>query len=159
PKEHCAMSTFPNLPGVQIQEVLLGSPPIAGVGTSTAGFVGKAPDAAVPADSAAMLIPSYDQFKSTYVNAPTRTTQLSRAVRGFFGNGGTECYIVNVKVEGGGAPNPGDTAAIEAGVDLLGQRDDIEIIAAPGSWSKSISDYLSTQAKNLGDRVAILDSP
>src|SRR5271165_2192770 len=135
------MATFPNLPGVKIDEVLLGSPPIAGVGTSTAGFVGKAPDTTVAADTLPVQITSFDQFKATYVNAATRSTSLSRAVRGFFGNGGVECYVVNVKVEGGATPSAADTASIEAGIDLLGQRDDIEIIAAPGSYSKSISDY------------------
>ena len=153
------MATFPNLPGVKIQEVLLGSPPIAGVGTSTAGFVGKAPDAAVAVDTVPVQITSFDQFKATYVGAATRSTNLSRAVRGFFGNGGTECFVVNVKVEGLGNPNAADTTAIEAGIDLLGQRDDIQIIATPGSWSKSISDYLSAQAGLLRDRVAILDAP
>jgi phage tail sheath protein FI len=153
------MATFPNLPGVKIQEVLLGSPPIAGVGTSTAGFVGAAPDAAVAVDAVPVQITSFDQFKATYVNAATRSTQLSRAVRGFFANGGTECYVVNTKVEGGGAPAAGDVTTLEAAIDLLGKRDDIQIIAAPGSWSKSISDYLSAQAVLLRDRVAILDSP
>src|SRR5579871_3999898 len=105
------MGTFLNLPGVKIQEVSLGAPPIVGVGTSTAGFVGKAPNANVPKDTAAFQITSYDQFLLTYVNPVdgtgalthppkvTRSTSLSRAVRGFFSNGGTECYVVNVQDE------------------------------------------------------------
>jgi phage tail sheath protein FI len=36
-------TTFPTLPGVKIKEIALSGPPITGVGTSTAGFVGVAP--------------------------------------------------------------------------------------------------------------------
>ena len=150
------MATFPNLPGVKIQEVPLGSPPIVGVGTSTAGFVGKAPDATLAVDTSPVQITSIDQFLATYVNAATRSTGLSRAVRGFFSNGGTECYVVNVGVE---APDATNAATVNTGIDLLGLRDDIEIIAAPGSYATQVSNHLSDQAKLLRDRVAILDAP
>jgi phage tail sheath protein FI len=162
---------FANLPGVKIQEVALGAPPIVGVGTSTAGFVGKAPNAKLAIDTAAVQITSYDQFLLTYVNPVdssgnltnpplvTRSTSLSRAVRGFFSNGGTECYVVNVKDEADDAAGAATITAVEAGIDLLGLRDDIEIIAAPGSYNKQIADYLTKQAKSLTDRVAILDPP
>ncbi len=145
-----------NLPGVKILEVPLGAPPIVGVGTSTAGFVGKAPDAAVANDTAPVQITSYDQFKATYVNAAVRSTSLSRAVKGFFSNGGTLCYVVNVGAE---APDATNQTKVQDGIDLLGKRDDIEIIAAPGSYFKGVADYLTLQASTLPDSVAILDPP
>src|SRR3954467_8936506 len=115
---------FPNTPGVQILEVRLGSPPLAGVGTSTAGFVGKAPMAGRFLD-VARLVTSADQFVADYINeetpsnppAPaTVSTALSHAVFGFFENGGTTCYVVNV-----GSDTPSD---IVAGIKLLEPIDD-----------------------------------
>src|SRR5690349_4010906 len=101
-----------NLPGVKIQEVLLSAPPIVGVSTSIAGFVGTAPKSDRFADQA-RLVTSADQFTADYIFAPPATgttdpetrdktqdatvsTDLSRAVFGFFANGGSACYIVNV---------------------------------------------------------------
>jgi hypothetical protein len=49
--------------------------------------------------------------------------------------------------------------AVKVGIDLLGRRDDIQIIAAPGSYFLDIANYLTAQAKLLTDRVAILDPP
>src|SRR5262249_40427818 len=105
-------NTLLNLPGVRIQEVLLSAPPIVGVSTSVAGFVGTAPKADRFVDQA-VLITSADQFVANYVFAPpaadstdpetrdktqdaTVSTDLSRAVFGFFANGGAACYVVNI---------------------------------------------------------------
>lgn len=179
-------ATFAFLPGVRIQEVQLGAPPISGVGTSTAGFVGMAPNKKLAVDKTPVQITSMDQFTLTYVNPidkdekltfpplVTRSTSLSRAVRGFFSNGGTKCYVVNVGVEAADTPPVGPPtvppalptpptaatiSAVQAGIDLLAQRDDIQVIAAPGSYVKAITNHLTAQAKLLTDRVAILDPP
>jgi len=159
-------TTFTNLPGVRIQEVRLGAPPIAGVGTSTAGFVGKAPVQPgnlppVRFKNVARLVTSTDQFLADYVRDPAfpddetkgaqSNTDLGAAVLGFFQNGGTECYVVNVD---------SDVATdVTAGLDLLAKIEDIDIIAAPGHTSNTVYSALKTQAEETRNRIAILDPP
>jgi len=145
---------FPNTPGVQIKEVMLGAPPIAGVGTSTAGFVGKAPKAG-QFPNVARLVTSADQFTAEYIGtdvaAATRSTALSRAVSGFFLNGGTACYVVNIDSD---AP-----ADVVTALKLLEVIDEVAIIAAPGHTAANVYNALEDQADSTGDRVAILDPP
>jgi uncharacterized protein len=159
------MSTvFTNLPGVRIQEVRLGAPPIAGVGTSTAGFVGKAPTVGPPParfKNVLHLVTSADQFINEYLKDPAApedatkgaqdSTNLSFAVLGFFQNGGTECYVVNTDSD-----TPAD---IVAGIKLLETREEIDIIAAPGMTDVTVYQALEDQAKSTGNRFAILDPP
>lgn len=144
-------TTFLTLPGVRIQEVRLSGPPIVGVGTSTAGFVGTAPKSG-QFTNIARLVTSADQFANDYIVDATTSTTLSYAVQGFFQNGGTECYVVNTD----------STAAadIVSGIKLLEVLTDVEIIAAPGSSTNStVSAELEGQASRTGDRFAILDAP
>jgi phage tail sheath protein FI len=136
---------------VRIQEVRLSGPPIVGVGTSTAGFVGTAPKSG-QFTNIARLVTSADQFANDYIVDATTSTTLSYAVQGFFQNGGTECYVVNTD----------STAAadIVSGIKLLEVLTDVEIIAAPGSSTNStVSAELEGQASRTGDRFAILDAP
>ncbi len=143
-------TTFPTLPGVKIKEVQLSGPPISGVGTSTAGFVGKSPKGGqfsmIP-----RLVTSFDQFTKDYIADATVSTPLSFAVQGFFLNGGAECYVVNADSDA--------ASDIVKGIGLLGVLTNVEIIAAPGSTDPSVYLALETQAFTTGDRFAILDSP
>jgi phage tail sheath protein FI len=156
------VTTLPNVPGVQINEIQLGPPIIAGVSTSIAAFVGNAPaiTGALPTGdqfpNQAIKLTSADQFLKAYVgvgsaNPATRSTDLSRAVLGFFSNGGAACYVVNV-----GSDTPSD---VVDGVELLAPIDEIAIIAAPGHTDATVYDALKSQAETLGDRFAILDPP
>ena len=151
-------TSFPTLPGVKIKEVALSAPPISGVGTSTAGFVGVAPLKG-QFTMVARLVTSFDQFVQDYINDPggdstknaTKSTDLSFAVFGFFQNGGNECYVVNT-----------DSAAATdflKGIKLLEKNSDVEIIAAPGSTDATVYKALEDQAFAQADRFAILDSP
>lgn len=143
-------TSFPNLPGVKIQEVRLAGPPISGVGTSTAGFVGVAPKKG-QFKNTPRLVTSSDQFTNDFILDATTSTSLSFAVQGFFMNGGTECYVVNT-----------DSAAagdIVTGVKLLETVSDVEIIAAPGSTDATVYAELEAQAARKADRFAILDPP
>jgi uncharacterized protein len=143
---------FKNLPGVKISEVQLGSPPIIGAETSRAGFVGTTPRNNFKDE--ARLITSADQFNALYVRSLDNeaadqlsvSNEFSLAVLGFFQNGGTSCYVVNV---GGGD--------VGAGIDRLEALDDVQIIAAPGSTDVGTYSKLTAQAVAKGDRFAILD--
>ena len=143
-------TSFPTLPGVKIMEVRLAGPPISGVGTSTAGFVGVAPKAG-QFTMIARVVTSFDQFTNDYISTATVSTPLSFAVQGFFQNGGTECYVVNTD----------STAAADfvKGLKLLEVLTDVEIIAAPGSIDALVYNELEGQALRTGDRFAILDAP
>jgi phage tail sheath protein FI len=182
-------TTFQFLPGVRIQEVLLGAPPISGVGTSTAGFVGVVPKdnrtdqtekvvlitsaddfaakfiagvpaipavaahAAIPAGPAGPAVPAVSEKPAVAaVPAATKSTALSRAVAGFFQNGGTAVYVSIVS-------DDTDSAKVIAGLTLFEKQDDVQIIAVPGNASTDVAKALSDQAEALRDRVAILDGP
>ena len=143
-------TSFPTLPGVKIMEVRLAGPPISGVGTSTAGFVGVAPKAG-QFTMIARVVTSFDQFTNDYIGTATTSTPLAYAVQGFFLNGGTECYVVNT--DSAAAPD------FVKGLKLLEVLTDVEIIAAPGSIDASVYSELEGQALRTGDRFAILDTP
>jgi phage tail sheath protein FI len=144
------MDTLVHLPGVKIQEVVLGALPISGVGTSTPGFVGQAPKTGAFSKTV-RLVTSSDQFINDYIADATKSTEFSHALLGYFANGGGPCYVVNV-----------DSAAqadVVAGIKLLEPNSEIEIIAAPGSTDPNVYNELEGQAARRGDRFAILDSP
>jgi hypothetical protein len=151
-------TTLLNLPGVRIQEIQLAGPPITGVGTSTAGFVGAAPLKG-QFKMVARLVTSFDQFTNDYINDPggdasknaTKSTELSFAVMGFFQNGGNECYVVNT--------DSTTASDVVTGVKLLESLSDVQIIAAPGSTDKTVQDELEGQAMRQADRFAIIDAP
>jgi uncharacterized protein len=155
-------ATFDTLPGVRIKEVRLGSPPIIGVGTSTAAFVGNAPLSDRFKDSP-RLVTSADQFFRDFIRdsnpalqddetkGATTMTPLGNAVLGFFQNGGTECFVVNV-----GSVKPED---VKAGIERLAKIEEIDIIAAPGSTHTIVYNALRDQAKDTANRFAILDPP
>jgi len=84
-------------PGVFIEEVSSGSRPITPVGTSTAAFIGTARKGPV---NVATLITSFAQFDQRF-GAPYRVTSTDRhylayAVRHFFEQGGSRCYVVRI---------------------------------------------------------------
>lgn len=77
-----------NAPGIYVKEVPSGARPIQAVGTSTAAFVGVAPDPKAPRDRA-IPINNWTEFVRTFAgNDNPDSTHLSQAVYGFFLNGG-----------------------------------------------------------------------
>jgi phage tail sheath protein FI len=87
-------------PGVYVEEIPSGPPPIEGVGTSTAGFVGVTRRG--PTEGRPRLVTNYGEFVRLYGGAfnfpaPLDTwNQLPFAVRGFFANGGRRLYVMRV---------------------------------------------------------------
>ena len=140
-------------PGVYVEEVSSGARPIQPVGTSTAGFVGIAPDPSVrPHEPVA--INSWSQFLRIF--APDRSkaasTHLSRAVYGFFLNGGSRCYVVNCREEQQLTGN-------RKGLGVLETIDEVAMVASPGFTSAAAYDALLSHCELMQDRVAILDGP
>lgn len=88
-----AFNAINKTPGVYIDEIQVPGP-IAGVGTSTAAFIG-------PAEKGPINVPTFltnpTQFENNfggYISSPM--VYVTHAVGGFFGNGGTSCYFVRV---------------------------------------------------------------
>jgi uncharacterized protein len=142
------------VPGVYIVEKP-GPRPIEAVGTSTAGFVGRAPDGDVAPSTQAQAVVNPTQFNQLFNPGNAPQTDLSRAVAGFFQNGGQRCFVVNL---GPSAPLMGPSGT-RSGLDLLTEIDEIAIVAAPGFTDPEEQGALLDHCESLRDRVAILDPP
>ena len=90
------MATSYLSPGVYVEEVDRGSKPIEAVGTNTVGFLGESSKGPV---NEAVLVTNWSQFVKTFGDFAQCSPFLAHAVYGFFNNGGSRCFIVNV---GGG---------------------------------------------------------
>jgi phage tail sheath protein FI len=96
-------------PGVYIEEQPSGSMPIEGVGTAIAAFVGftekydtEQGDPTDPEGVKPQLVTSWPQYERVY-GGFVRGAMLPHAVRGYFENGGSACYVV--RVPGGNGDN------------------------------------------------------
>jgi uncharacterized protein len=178
------MATSYLSPGVYVEEVDRGSKPIEAVGTNTVGFLGESSKGP---QNEAVLITNWSQFVKTYGDFKECSSHLAHGVYGFFNNGGSRCFVVNVgaPVDDGGAsasaskdkdkdkaPPPkagGDRDGLYIGKDMgPGQRsglkcfeevDEIAIVAAPGQVSPAVQDALLSHCETRKDRFVILDSP
>jgi uncharacterized protein len=143
------------VPGVYMEEVSTGAKPIQPVGLSIAAFLGIAPNAnayvnqAVPVDSLSkftkLFIPQDAPFSNVF----------SLAVKGFFDNGGQQCYIVNLGPDG----NLAGTDSPRTGIKVLEEIDEISIVAAPGLTGPAVFDALLTHCATCRYRMPILDYP
>lgn len=152
----------PQTPGVYIEEVPSGARPIQAVGTRTAGFVGVAPNPTARLNQA-VPINNWTEFRTQFFpddHPDANWTNLSHGVYGFFLNGGSRCYVVNVGEGKDHNPNPiSGAGGPETGLDILARIDEIAIIAAPGYTDSASYSALLSHCAMLHDRVAILDGP
>src|SRR5579859_5387385 len=86
------MATSYLSPGVYVEEVDRGSKPIEAVGTNTVGFLGES---MMGPTNQTVLCTNWSQFVKTFGDF-TQSTHLAHAVYGFFNNGGSRCFVVNV---------------------------------------------------------------
>jgi phage tail sheath protein FI len=178
------MATSYLSPGVYVEEVDRGSKPIEAVGTNTVGFLGESAKGPL---NETVLITNWSQFVKTFGDFKDCSEHLAHAVYGFFNNGGSRCFVVNV-----GAPEGVHTAPKAAnaekkdekapvtvggggrdglyigrdggpgartGLKCMDEVDEIAIIAAPGQTSPAVQDALLSHCETRKDRFAILDSP
>ena len=101
------MATSYLSPGVYVEEVDRGSKPIEAVGTNTVGFLGESMMGPV---NQSVLVTNWTQYVKTFGDF-TQSTFLSHAVYGFFNNGGSRCYVVNVGAPANLDLSPADTKA------------------------------------------------
>lgn len=101
-------------PGVYIQEVSSGVRTITGVATSIAAFLGRTQEGPV---NRPVRILSFSDFEKKF-GAPQPDSELGHAVRLFFLNGGTDCYVVRL-VKPGTGQKATVTVENEAGAGVL----------------------------------------
>lgn len=115
-------------PGVYVEEVPSGPVPIAGVSTSTAGFVGPTERGT----EAITLVTSWGEYESRFGGLiPVAEGFMPWAVKGFFDNGGQRLFVA--RVTGSGAVpaqlvQPTADAAQNVVVSAVG----------PGTWGNRI---------------------
>jgi phage tail sheath protein FI len=145
-------------PGVYVEEIPPLARPIAGVGTSTAAFIGVADriDAAFVGKPTKFV--NWGEF-SLFIKGPspsdttpiytTANRTLALAVFGFFNNGGTACYVLPVPAA--------DMANLATQLQKLKPIDEIAIVAAPGVEDVTVKKQLMEHCLEMQDRVAVLD--
>lgn len=140
------MAVQTSYPGVYVQEVPSGVRTIAGVSTSVALFIGRTKWGPV---NIPVLCLNYTEFMRTFTD-DTSQGDMARAVRLFFLNGGTQCYIMRVATISDSIPTnnaneayltiqdttPADTLKITARYPgLIGNDINFEITHPNGSTS------------------------
>lgn len=141
-------------PGVHVEEVPSGARPIAAVGTSTAAFVGVAPDGGAHVNEP-VACNNLSEFFREFVGDRKTATPLVAAVTGFFQNGGGRCYVVNIGKDGNLVGDPKK----RTGMYALEPVDEVAIVAAPGFTDAGSYEAVLSHCERLKDRVAVLDAP
>jgi phage tail sheath protein FI len=167
-------------PGVYVEEVPSGGAPIAGVGTSTAGFIGQTADQVnvpgefaedgsgeklvdslgdpipvkhdAPPQGEPQLITSWESFKRRFgdFHQDNNNKTLAHGVYGFFKNGGTRCWVSRVQ-------DASKTKPVTDALASFNAIDEIAIVAVPGALDKAIQTAILDHCEKTGDRFAILD--
>ena len=128
-------------PGVYIEEIPTALHAIPGVSTSVAGFIGVSERSPAPA-----LLSSLAEFRQAY---PHASQFLSLAVGGFFGNGGSQCYVATIA--------PGDP--LKMALDALATVK-LQILCCPDeSILPQAASLLAAHCEQMKDRFCILQSP
>jgi uncharacterized protein len=119
------MATSYLSPGVYVEEVDRGSKPIEAVGTNTVGFLGESSKGPL---NESVLITNWSQFVKTFGDFKECSQHFAHGVYGFFQNGGSRCFVVNV-----GAPV--DSTAAKPVVAIGDKKDDkapVAVAPTPG---------------------------
>src|SRR5258705_2037284 len=94
------MATSYLSPGVYVEEVDRGSKPIEAVGTNTVGFLGESSKGPL---NEAVLCTNWSQFVKTFGDFKECSEAFAHGVYGFFNNGGSRCFVVNIRAPQGAA--------------------------------------------------------
>jgi hypothetical protein len=147
------MSTQVSFPGIYIQE-FAPQPPIQGVSTSIACFIGTATQGPINTPT---MITSWEQFQNVFggfINEPSNSPNrswLAPAVYGFFLNQGTNCYVLRT------VALPSGVTSLNASANLTAQQpasppptQPVDLVAtaiAEGSIGDSISVAVSNSSR------------
>lgn len=137
-------------PGVHVDELPAGTPPLSAPSHSTPVFIGTGGNPSAPIGEPTM-VHGWLEYARTFLGEGA-TTYLSHAVKGFFHNTEGRCYILDV---GRGGSLSG--AARSPGLNVLEGVDDISMVCAPGYTSRADHENVIAHCEQTLDRVAILD--
>ncbi len=144
-------------PGVYVQETSAPGP-IAGVPTSTVLFIGETESSFVAAGengsyAKPQAVTSWTEYVTAFASLPSAPSKdLSKAMRGFFLNGGSRAWILKTK----------DSSADTIEQALTASEaipDEISIVCAPGLVDLQTQNNLLAHCEKLRTRFAILDEP
>jgi uncharacterized protein len=172
-------------PGVYVEEVPSSVQPIAGVGTSTAGFIGVvADDVLMPprpgrfqtdTDGNPVLDPNGDPVPVLYEVAPAGEPQLVTSWEQFknrFGDFQEDepernrvlAHAVYGFFNNGGTrcwvtrvANIGTLGVVTAALEQFEAIDEIALVVVPGALDTAVQNAIIDHCENTGDRFAILD--
>ena len=168
-------------PGVYVEEVPSSVQPIAGVGTSTAGFIGRVDDSVADRmpiqpgkfevdslgqpvyDSLHQQIPAH--YELVDAGVPTLITsweQFKNRFGDFQTGNKTLAHAVYGFFNNGGTRcwvvrTDGTTNATINALAQLEAIDEIALVAVPGATSSDVQSAVISHCENMGDRFAILD--
>jgi len=154
-------------PGVYVEEIEFGAKPIEGVSTSTVGFIGVASLTEMVSENQEAVavgkptfIVGWGDYTSKFGRYTEEAPYLAPAVYGFFANGGKRCYVVCAESdEPVDLIGTTDDDGNRTGLVALEEIDEVSIVCIPGETDKTVQAAMITHCENMGDRVAILDSP
>lgn len=173
-------------PGVYVEEVPSAVQPIAGVGTSTAGFIGIVPDqvsipepnpdydpsqttdlSADPPVNPPSVIQTFDTVAAGEVKLCTNFGEFKKYFGGFSTDGGQRnlAHAVYGFFNNGGTRcyvvrETGTATLASSALKKFEAVDEIAIVAAPGITDASVRSAIDTHCRqNTKDRFAIFDSP
>lgn len=134
-------------PGVYVEEVSSGNSPIAGVGTTTVGFVGVTERGALEPK----FIANLTEFQQAYGGYLPQESDLAYAVEGFFTNGGQRCFVARVDRQAA------TLADYQRALQGLAAIDEIALVVVPDAVRvKGLTDAVIAHCETLQDRFAIL---
>ncbi|WP_339950582.1 phage tail sheath subtilisin-like domain-containing protein [uncultured Albimonas sp.] len=115
-------------PAVYVEETSFRAKSIAGVGTSTAAFVGPCARGPISSGANALtppLLTSPSDFERIYggpdalrINGAATPNYLALAVQAFFANGGGRLYVARIAGAGAAAPASGELTPADSGVSF-----------------------------------------
>ncbi len=165
-------------PGVYVEEVDMGSKPIEGVSTSTAGAVGMTERGPVDVPT---LITSYGEFTrwfgdylkvNDFNNANGAHCYLPHAIEGFFTNGGKRIYVTRVIDTGGatqarrfmydrGTATSADTVILRAIDEQTGTAANPPLLYSLDVSDTSVGDWIRVGAGSNAEyrQVTDVDNP
>ncbi len=144
-------------PCIYVEEIGSGTvPPISGVPTSTAAFIGKTSQGEVDTPT---RITSWGEFVDIFGGFTPERPHLAAGVFGFFDNGGKECWIVRIRDDGSDEDYVGKDNEIDmkTGLRALENIKDVRIVCIPGITSERVQRAMIEQCETIRDRFCILD--
>lgn len=137
-------------PGVYVEEVDRGARQLAGVSTSTAGFLG--PTERGPTDP--RLLTSVSDFERLY-GGYIEGMDLPAAVRGFFANGGRRCFVARVTA----AEEPATGALLADRPEDEGAENGTAVLKVeaigPGRWGTHVALIVSPASMQRSDESSL----